>query len=759
MEWRKVQRGLIMLLGLAGTGKTTTAVKYYLSKGYKVKVLTANNNTARALTQSLGVEVQTIASGAFINNPPVQYYVDFKDLSEYDVIIIDEALLAGTKRVFDLAEHLMENHIVVICTDENQMLPDLNNEGILYAFRALKEKADAVEYFTTIYRTSDPETQENYRFWYDRASKDDKLYFADDLRNMFDEKSIDELEFSNDDMWVCVANNGEQFVVDHFHLSSRGDIELIPKGAAASQTSCNRRMPILTQNEANELGAKEYYGYAPVSSIVRAQGKTAKSKDETKNKKKNGQVYMVMEESSATSDKGIYTTYTRIRHHDDFHVVIIPDYSKFELDEINGLPVKNLVDYQMNKNKAEIIKMGDDMPSYIFNNIKGIYENDTDKTFYNKKHLFTKDKKHVSVVSKDCFVLDKKKYTRMSDGTILTQQLNPKRTKWSRPYENGQLNINPYNLAKKMTPLNYVDEVYSICAEHHASLMYFEMGFPKHKERCFEFDLRKGYHHAFYLAPIPMPGVLSHEYNADMLNWYFVNKRGSKDVRTVTERYAKELAEYDMFDIEFAFATPYKIGCLIGDIFKEMLQTKEGTDEIYSACRLKKETRIWTETDENGVEHRYSEEVETEDHYYEWGWFMKNYIEKANGCYVRNTDFVWELMINAVRSEMMVQTIKASKAIKGVDPKEGINADAFYFDTYNDEIREKIESALDDGWDFRINSTEPVEGTEQYKDGRYIVYQNFSLETKAERKKRLDREKAKERRAKKKAEKKLDNEQ
>lgn len=748
MEWRKVQRGLVMLLGLAGTGKTYTAVKYYESKGYKVKVLTATNNTARALSQSLGVDVQTIASGAFINNPPVQYYVDFKDLSEYDVIIIDEALLAGTKRVFDLAEHLMENHIVVICTDENQMLPDLNNEGILYAFKALKEKADAVEYFTTIYRTSDPETQENYRFWYDRASKDDRLYFADDLRKMFDVVRLEDLQYDNTYLYETVSNNAEQFIVDYFNLSSVEDAELIPKGSSASQVNCNRRMPKLTQNEAKKLGAKEWYGYAQVASICRTQGKTADS-----------EVFLIMEESSAISDKGLYTAYTRIRHHDDFHVVIIPDYNKFELNEINGLPVKNLVDYQMNKTKAEIIKMGDDMPNYIFNNIKGIYENDTDKTFYSKKHLFTKDKKHVSVVSKDCFVLDRRKFTRLSNGTVLTQQLNPKRTKWSRTYENGQLNINPYNLAKKMTPLNYVDEVYSICAEHHASLMYFEIGFPKHKDRQFEFDLRKAYPHAFYLAPIPMPGVLSHEYNADMLNWYFVNKRGSKNVRTVTERYAKELAEYDMFDIEFAFATPYRIGCLIGDIFKEMLQTKEGTDEIYSACRLKKEKQIVSRTNEDGVEEYYEEEVDVEDHYYEWGWFMKNYIKRDIGCYVRNTDFVWELMMNAVRSEMMVQTIKASKAIKGVDPKEGINADAFYFDTYNDEIREKIESALDDGWDFRINSTEPVEGTEQYKDGRYIVYQNFSLETKAERKKRIDREKAKERRAKKKAEKMLDNEQ
>ena len=748
MDWRKVQRGLIMLLGLAGTGKTTTAVKYYLSKGYKVKVLTANNNTARALSQSLGVDVQTIASGAFINNPPVQYYVDFKDLSEYDVIIIDEALLAGTKRVFDLAEHLMENHIVVICTDEYQMLPDLNNEGILHVFRALKEKADAVEYFTTIYRTSDPETQKNYRFWYDRASKDDKLYFADDLRNMFDVVRIEDLQYDNAYLYETVSNNAEQFIVDYFNLSSVEDAELIPKGSSASQVNCNRRMPKLTQNEAKKLGAKEWYGYAQVASICRTQGKTA-----------NSEVFLIMEESSAISDKGLYTAYTRCRHHDYFHVVIIPDYNKFELNEIDGLPVKNLVDYQMNKTKAEIIKMGDDMPNYIFNNIKGIYENDTDKTFYNKKHLFTKDKKHVSVVNKDCFVLDKKKYTRMNDGTVLTQQLNPKRTKWSRPYENGQLNINPYNLAKKMTPLNYVDEVYDICAKHGMStLNFFDIGLPRHKDRQFEFDLRKAYPHAFYLAPIPMPGVLSHEYNADMLNWYFVSK-GGKRIDLATERYASQLKKYEMFDIEFAFATPYKIGCLIGDIFKEMLQTVEGTEEIYSACRLKKETRIWTETDENGVEQRYSEETETEDHYYEWGWFLKKYIEKANGCYVKNTDYVWELMLLAVKSEMAYQVLKVSEAVKGIDPKEGVNVDAFYFDTYNDEIREKIESALDDGWDFRINSTEPVDGTEQYKDGRYIVYQNFTLETKAERKKRLDAEKAKERRAKKKAEKMLDNEQ
>lgn len=744
MDWKNVKRGIIFLLGIAGSGKTYTAVNHYNSLGYKVLVLTATNNTARALSESLGVDVKTICSGAFISKPPVQYYCDFKDLSDYDVVILDEALLAGTKRVFDLAMHLKDTHIVVICTDERQMLPDLNNEGVLSAFEECKKHAECVEEFTTIYRTDDPETQENYRYWYNRAGQNNKLYTADDLRSMFKTVCLEDLEYNDKIMFVCVSNNDVQYVADLYQLSSK-DVETTPGGACASQVNSNRRLPKLTRNEVDMLGAKEWNDYANDITICRGQGRTA-----------NGLVVNVMSESELQSDKGIYTAYTRSKHDDNFFVSIIPDYKPFKLSTIDNKPVKNLVDYQINKSKGDIMKMGDEMPNFIFNNIHGIYNNDTDETFYNKKHLFTKDKKHISVVNENCFVLDRKKYTRMSDGTILTQQLNPKKSKWSREYANGQLNINPYNLVKKMTPINYMDEVYSICAEHGtATLNFFDLSMPRHKERRFEFDMRKAYPHAFYLSPIPASGILSHEYDANKLNWYFVKKQGAKRVDLATEHYAKLLEKYNMFEIEFAFATPYSNGCLIGDIFKEMLQTVEGTDEIYSACRIVKSN---DEFDEDG------NPIEKEQHYYEWGWFLKKYIEKAGNVYVRDNEHCWELMLIAVKSEMAYQTLKASMAIKGVDPKEGLNVDAFYFENLTYETIEKIDNALDEGWEYRINSTLPMpvimkNGDCKYKDGRYCVHKNFTLETKAERKKRLDAEKAKERRAKKKAEKMLDNEQ
>lgn len=746
MKWREIVKGLLLFLGTAGTGKTYTAVRYYVDRGYKVKVLTATNNTARALAKSLGIDVQTICSGAFINRPPVEYYVEFKDLSDYDVIIIDEALLAGTKRVFDLARELMKDHLVIICTDDRQMLPDLNNEGILGEFNKIKEIADDIVYFTDIHRTDDETTKQMYNFWYDRAGKDDKIYFADDLKEMFDYIPYTELEYDSNTVYICVSNNDEQFIVDYFGLAGRDDVETIPKGASASQVNCNRRMPKLTQLEALALGAKEWYGYAPVFSIVRGQGITA-----------DGDVVLVIganSETSGISDKGVYTAFTRCRHFKNFHVTVVPTYNKRKLDTFNGKPVKDITIYQMKKTKAEIKAMGDDMIPYVLRNVNGVFKGDTDTTFFDKKHLLTKDKKHISIVDKDTVVFDNKKYT-VANGNTLYQTLNPHRNKWSRTYANGQLNLNPYNLAKKMTPINYMDEVYEICNEHNVDVLnFFDISLPRHKGRRFEFDLRKAYPHAFYLAPLPTPGIIKREYDPEMLNFYFVNKKGKKRKCITTERHVSLLRQYDFLEIEYAFSTPFKIGCAIGNIFKEMLQTKEGTDDIYSAVRIVKEKQLVPDDDGLYVE----KEVEREEHYYEWGWFLKKYIERNNSCYVRNIEHCWELLLIAIKAEMSYQTLKASMAIKGADPNEGLNVDAFYFDEFNDDVINKINTVLDEGWEYRINSTEPIDGAEQYKDGRFIAYQNFkNPETKEERDARLAKARRKAYKERKKAEKMLDN--
>ena len=733
LKWERYRQGLIYFLGKAGTGKTYTAVKYYTNKGFKVLVLTATNNTAKALAKSLGVDIKTICSGAFNNNPPVQYYVDFKDISEYDVVIIDEALLAGTPRVFDLIEEFRDRVLFVVCTDERQMLPDLQHEGILERFIESKNSADCVEYFEETFRAQDDVTKQFYSYWYNRAQYDDKLYSSDDLKNMFDVVSLD--EYKNDTLYICVSNRCEDFLFSKFNLATRKGVDKIPKGSIASQTSCNRRLPVLTQNQAKELGVKAWYGVDNCASICRTQWKTA-----------DGEVILIMEQSSMVSDKGVYTAYTRVRRHENFHVCIIPDVDNVTLDIFCDLPVKDIKSYHMNKTKGELLKMSaDDRFNTIFEDVDYIFNKDTEKTYFDKKNLFTKDKKHITVVDENTIVFNNEKVMRMQNGSYLGSAISTKRTKWSREYKNGELNINPYNLAKKMTPLNYMDDVYSIAEQHGVrSLNYFTLGLP-YNNKMFEFDLRKAYPHAFYLSPIPCAGFLSHEYNSEMLNWYFVSPKGSKEKQLATEKLVNLLRQYELFDIEFAFATPFTIGCSIGEVFQDLLKTKEGTDSIYSAVKLVKSK---DEFDENG------DPVVYEERYYEWGWFMKDYIEKKGKCYVRNSEFCWQLMIFAVISEMTYQTLNTAIAVKGINKREGVHVDAFMLDEWNEEIRAKIESTLDDGWDYRILTDEQLEGAERYKNGKYIMYQNFNVETKEQRKKRMDAERMKAKYDAKKAEKK-----
>ena len=748
MKWRDLIKGLIICEGLAGSGKTYSAVKHFKSLGRRVLVVTATNQTARALAKSLGVDVKTICSGCFTSNPPVQFYVDFKDMSDYDVIIIDEALLAGTARVFDFIEEFRTTHLIVVCTDPRQMLPDLNNEGVLLRYTKIRETADDIMTFTEIYRTNDDDTKEMYRFLYERAEKDDKLYSSDDLKTLFRYVPLDEINYNKNLLILCVSNDVEDTLYMLWNVSNSDEHGNIVKGASASQQSQNRRLMVVSHNQAKELGLKSWYEADNIMSICRGQGITA-----------DYEVCLAIREGGLISDKGIYTAFTRCRHKDKFFVTTVDVKEDFCLETLHGLPVKTLVDYQMNKTKAELMKAGTDGLDYILNSIHGVFENDTETTYYNKKNIFTKDKKCIHIVDRNTFVFDNKKYSKVN-GKYMTQIIN-RGKKYSRVYKNGETNINPYKLAEKMAPINYMDEVFAILEEsgYAPTIDFYELPYGRHKERQFEFDMMKAYPHAFYLSPLPVPGILSRTYNPDMLNWYFV--KSGKRCNLVTERYATLLKEYtDLLPIEikFAFATPFRTGCVIGDIFKEMMLTKEGIDNIYSAIRVLKKTNVVTtpvEIDGETVYEEREEVTETEEHYYEWGWFLKDYMNKAKDCYVRNEKFCWQLLLIAIKSEMTYQTLKASIAVKGVVKDEGLNKDAFYFENLTYEIIQKIDEALDEGWEYRINSTLPMPVIKKnedckYKDGRYCVHKNFNIETKAERARRLSNERKKAYRARQK---------
>lgn len=93
----KVKPTTVMLVGLFGNGKTTTAAKlgkFYKKRGFKVALMSTDTwrPAAFAQLQQLGKQTEISVFGNPKEKNPIKIYNQFKDeLKEYDLIIIDTA--------------------------------------------------------------------------------------------------------------------------------------------------------------------------------------------------------------------------------------------------------------------------------------------------------------------------------------------------------------------------------------------------------------------------------------------------------------------------------------------------------------------------------------------------------------------------------------------------------------------------------------------------------------------------------------------
>ncbi len=93
----KVKPTTIMLVGLFGNGKTTTAAKlgkFYKKRGFKVALMSTDTwrPAAYAQLQQLGKQTEIQVFGNPKEKNPIKIYSQFKDeLKDYDLIIIDTA--------------------------------------------------------------------------------------------------------------------------------------------------------------------------------------------------------------------------------------------------------------------------------------------------------------------------------------------------------------------------------------------------------------------------------------------------------------------------------------------------------------------------------------------------------------------------------------------------------------------------------------------------------------------------------------------
>lgn len=143
-------------LGPAGTGKTTAMevfARAYEKTGHKVVGLAPSAVAAQVLGDAIGVSTGTLAQ---FNHPAVALSDHGLDVSEGDVILVDEAGMASTRDLADLVRTAREAGAVVRLVGDPQQLAAIESGGML---AEVAEITDA-PVLTEINRFTDPREAE-----------------------------------------------------------------------------------------------------------------------------------------------------------------------------------------------------------------------------------------------------------------------------------------------------------------------------------------------------------------------------------------------------------------------------------------------------------------------------------------------------------------------------------------------------------------------------------------------------------------------
>ena len=215
------------------------------------------------------------------------------------------------------------------------------------AYNKLKSSDGVVVYNPTI--THRPVTKETEDLYYEsyRDSNNDGFGLFQKLMKDTPVMTFNNLEFSENDIYITHTNQLEDDLYKRFDLSNRYDLELIPKGTISSREIKRvESYPILPQLRTKNTPFLGYFQQSNVGTVIRYQGSEVYP---------DQKLYYLVTRSSRPNDREIYTLITRMKDIRSLIIVECPEDINQPLVSFNGCEI--VTDEKLILESGETVKV------------------------------------------------------------------------------------------------------------------------------------------------------------------------------------------------------------------------------------------------------------------------------------------------------------------------------------------------------------------------------------------------------------------
>lgn len=656
---------LKLINGPGGSAKSSQSVSNLKKLGEKFCMLSFSNALKFAASDRFGCDTDTICGLCFVNTPYPRY--EEKPISEFSTVILDEILLDGAECLKWIRHNVGKVNIIAL-TDSHQMLNAENSEYVLKEFDKIsKLKSTIYVELTESYRPRNDETKKLYDELYQLNSR--QLFSIDMVQKIFncDIISIDDVDFNNQNAYICHSNRIEHEIYKRYDLSSNRGNNLIPKNhISRNRTVDFNRYPICDQLTATEKKIGAYLQHANVGTPTRYQGREIEVGD---------QCYFIVEPSSMFTGREIYTVGTRCKDMKSLHIVLmnIEDYkdprtiSNIQVVEAKRLDIpdhskefKNVDRFEMRK----IIKQYGEVGVYYHDDI---------------------------ITSGDFIIYSTHAMSKLSEFADITNEKGVIQVKYRKKKAGAKRSIRSIAKQDPTMHFDFLPKVYSIL---NAEVKPARINSPK-RCRKGQFDRLCDIYSAFptilHNAPMPKAGLLYEEYDEDLLNFYVYEGNVVTKGSLITEDLAKRLGES-----RYVFSTAKQTGCELGHY-------------TYEQCKASKEKKA--EINKNFL----------------WGILEKDYY-KLESLVLDGESRIRFVKSGKNNLELISCALWSALSLVMLDAINSINAKDFVVVTdglyYNGDKRPQ----LPEWCDYRIENEHKarIYGKDKDKKYDYIEYQSYS---------------------------------
>lgn len=676
--------------GIAGSAKSTNCDTILNEFLIEYGRYTSTNRAKRDAIARFGGHVDTIAGGLF-NTFDGVFYSSEKEVP-YDTVVIDE-VLQSDPRVFDWIEHHVGKVNIIVCTDSKQMLTPSVGDVMIARFEKLISKKNCI--YVNLSKSFRPRTEKTERYFTECFNADsDGFDLFEEFRKTHEPKSIYDISFNVDDIFITHTNECERFIYTVWNLYNRTDAELIPKGVIAREDKADAsKYPIVPQSDVKR-GVNAYLQIGTVGSPTRYQGSEVKI---------GRKLYYIYQVGAKVSNREWYTVATRCWDIDSIELIEVVLTKTERLTSFNGIPVLKKTIPQIEKND-EIDKLIGDR-TMITDDESGTLTGYTNcrPGEYNIPGEFYYNGKRISVEHKI------PKTHKMSCASLLKKDPDLSYGNYMPEFYRA------YEKAQKRAELDNITEV--ILAPSGKSDK------PK-SEYEYGIDFFGSYPTILNIEKMPTSG------------FFFTG-----DDHGIFHTCVPECEEYVDFYVSSGNSSSIHDGSIVtGELVRWMQEEVGGTFFYIGSATAKRGTRIGMTVSE-----KYHTNKETKSDLKKtmhWGYIGRPYLQavayenmKPTG-YVVNETQDKQLLMTTIKSMQMLNILKLRYMIYGDLIQGAVVADCLYFDT--DDVNDIFNRACEllPGYEFRIfkNNEEKTvicKNYEELKSRDEIAKEKRSLRRKA----------------------------